>query len=276
VAINVRRLDRVVVVAGDLDALTRFYVGLGFAGDDARAAPEQASLADARIATTRALRLASQIVELVAFDPPGAAYPLPTRSTDPWFQHIALIAPDIEAAMTLLRALGGWTPISRGGMERLPERAGGVSAFKFRDPEGHPLELLAFPAGKAPEPWRGTGPGLLGYDHSAIGVHDVATSIAFWRGEMGLSLGPRTLNDGPEQAALDGLDGPVVDVVAMRPATPTPHVELLGYHARDRARPVPIGARDRAATRLMLAADGVSVPSLTRDPDGHWLHLIPA
>ncbi len=275
-AVTVRRLDRVAIVAGDTDRLTRFYVDLGFTADNARAAPEEATLAEARTATARTLRIGRQTVELVAFDPPGAAYPLPARSTDPWFQHIALIASDIDAAMGRLRATGGWTPISRAGIDRLPERAGGVSAFKFRDPEGHPLEFLAFPSGKTPEAWRGSGPGLLGYDHSAIGVTDVATSIAFWRGEMGFALGARTLNEGPEQAALDGLDAPVVDVVAMRPGTPTPHVELLGYHVGHRVKPVAVGARDRAATRLVLAADGVAAPYLTRDPDGHWLQLVRA
>ena len=275
-AIIVRRLERVVIVVGDLDATTRFYTGLGFHADDARAAPEHATLAEARFATARLLRLGTQSVELVVFDPPGAAYPLPARSTDPWFQHIALIAADIDGAMRRLGALVGWTPISRGGVDRLPKRAGGVSAFKFRDPDGHPLEFLAFPSNDTPREWQGTGSGLVGYDHSAIGVRDVATSIAFWRGEMGLLLGPRTLNEGPEQAALDGLDAPVVDVVAMQPTRPTPHVELLGYHVGHRAKAPVVGVRDRAATRLVLAADGVATPALTRDPDGHWLHLIAA
>lgn len=36
---------------------------------------------------------------------------------------------------------------------RLPESSGGVTAFKFRDPDGHPLELLAFPDGKVPSRW---------------------------------------------------------------------------------------------------------------------------
>jgi hypothetical protein len=44
----------------------------------------------------------------------------------------------------------------------------GVVTFKFRDPEGHPLELLEFPPGNMPAAWRrrqGVGP-CLGNDHS--------------------------------------------------------------------------------------------------------------
>jgi hypothetical protein len=53
-----------------------------------------------------------------------------------------------------------------------------VTAFKFRDHDGHPLELLAFPEGRVPGPGRtanGTGP-FLGVDHTAIAVRDTARS----------------------------------------------------------------------------------------------------
>jgi len=275
VALTVERLDRVVIVVGDLDRLSRFYAALGFRPDDARPAPEQAALAEAPTAVSRVMWVGEQAVELVAFDPPGADYPLPARSTDPWFQHIALVAPDIDAAMARLRAAEGWTAISRGGVSHLPRDAGRVTAFKFRDPEGHPLEFLAFPTGQAPPRWSTAGPGLLGYDHSAISVSDIARSIAFYRDELGMTLGPRTLNQGAAQAALDDVADAMVDVVAMRPVTATPHVELLGYRHAPPHFPLAAGARNGVATRLVVAANDIASPRLMRDPDGHWLQLIP-
>ena len=63
------------------------------------------------------------------------------------------------------------------GPVTLPKSAGGVTAVKFRDPEGHPLEFLQFPRGANPD-WKGTG--VMGIDHSAVSVSDVAASRRFY------------------------------------------------------------------------------------------------
>jgi len=110
-----QRLDRTAIVSANLDRLARFYTAIGFVVDDARPAPEQAVLARASSATSRFMRLGQQITELVAFNPPGAAYPRPGESSDPWFQHISLVAPDMGAAFARLSAAEGWSPISRRG-----------------------------------------------------------------------------------------------------------------------------------------------------------------
>ena len=86
------------------------------------------------------------------------------------FQHFAIVARDMRAAFERLRNFAGWTRISRGGPRRLPASSGGVTAFKFRDPEGHPIELLHFPS----------RPGALPtIDHTAISVYDAEKSIVF-------------------------------------------------------------------------------------------------
>jgi catechol 2,3-dioxygenase-like lactoylglutathione lyase family enzyme len=157
----------------------------------------------------------------------------------------------------------GFTPISLDGPQRLPEASGGVTAFKFRDPDGHPLELIQFP-----------GPDrAVGIDHSAISVADAERSIAFYTG-LGLSLGPHQVNTGPEQDRLDSLHQARVDVVALRPhAVASPHVELLGYqHPKGRAAPPGI-----PSSRLVLLVDETpdGAPSVTMyDPDGHELLLV--
>jgi len=95
-------------------------------------------------------------------------------------------------------------PISQGGPQVLPLSSGGVAAYKFRDPDGHPLELIHFPGGEPAERWAGA-PGLfLGIDHSAITVTDLDAAIGFLGGALGLTVSERGLNRGPGQARLAG------------------------------------------------------------------------
>ena len=102
----------------------------------------------------------------------------------------------------------------------LPESSGGVTAFKFRDPEGHPLELLAFPTHRTPPRWQAAAhPGLfLGIDHSAISVRNTERSLAFYR-QLGLRLSAGSLNERNEQQHLDALDRPeVIHCLRRKPA----------------------------------------------------------
>ena len=175
------------------------------------------------------------------------------------FQHFAIVVPDIAAAWARLSAAGPVHPIGRGGPQALPAASGGATAVKFRDPDGHPVEWLAFAGGNGPP---------AGIDHSAITVADADASIAFYATHMGLRCTARQVNHGPEQARLDGMTEPVVvDVVALKPAGGSPHLELLGYRPARPAAPRPAGPR---TTTLWSAA---GAPALRTDPDGH-LHLL--
>lgn len=249
-----------------------------------------------------ALTLGRQILELVAFSEPGRPYPHGSVSNDPRFQHFAIVVRSMEAAYARLRECRGWTPITSPAPQRLPASSGGVTAFKFRDPEGHPLELLEFAAGRIPPVWQalaGSGP-CLGIDHSAIVVADTQRSVDFYEGLIGFSRLASSLNRGPEQERLDALPDAVVEVTALgTPAAGPPHLELLCY--RSPASPqAPQGlpsCNDIVATRLTLemgdlsgavarlAAAGVPLISrgvtalegrpaaAIRDPDGHALLL---
>jgi catechol 2,3-dioxygenase-like lactoylglutathione lyase family enzyme len=209
----------------------------------------------------RTMSLGASRLDLDAFDSPGRSYPAAASACDPIFQHLALVTDDIEAAWRLACDAGA-TPISRGGPVELPRSAGGVTAVKFRDPDGHPLEFLQFPPGANPD-WSGVG--VLGIDHSAICVADIGASERFYTSH-GLSEGKRSLNLGPTQVALDGLDNVEVDVVPMDAPKRPPHVELLGYrHPTVSAREA-IAANDIAATRIVWRSDH---EALARDPDGH-------
>jgi catechol 2,3-dioxygenase-like lactoylglutathione lyase family enzyme len=248
------------------------------------------------------MRLGAQELELLAFDPPGRPYPPGSTASDAWFQHVAIVVSDMAAAWARLQG-APVTPITSGGPQRLPPNTGSVIAFKFRDPDGHPLELIQFPAGTGDPVWQHPAAGavFLGIDHSAIVVADIARSTEFYLRLPGLSVLSRSLNHGPEQRRLDGMSRDVVDVVSLRPAlTGTPHVELLGYRVPapgQAAAPAPV--RDIAAARLVLRVEGLSalvaslraagvrftspglVPlgdggraALVRDPDGHHLLLV--
>jgi catechol 2,3-dioxygenase-like lactoylglutathione lyase family enzyme len=169
-----------------------------------------------------------------------------------------------------------------------------VTAFKFRDPEGHPLELLAFAPGATPARWAFKSGNLcLGIDHSAISVADTGRSIAFYS-RLGLAPTASSLNVGREQEKLDNLLGAAVEVTALAPPTQAvPHVELLCYRGNFDRRQHLTNRNDVAATQLVFevkhaldaivarnsdttissstAAESEGLRILLRDPDGHLL-----
>ncbi len=233
---------------------------------------------DRRDARGVSLALGQTQVDVVGCD--GQPYPAYVPGWSPLFQHFAITTTDMAASMARLKAVGGWTAITRDGPQRLPANTGGVTAFKFCDPEGHPLELIAFPSEGA-----GTPPRI---DHSAISVADTQASVAFYQ-QLGLTIGGRSLNQGGEQDRLDDLTGVEVEVTALNLPGGGPHVELLCYrgdYRRTVALPEP---DDVAATRLAWPTDqdnlATAVPHqgacealtggvlLIRDPDGHLLEL---
>jgi catechol 2,3-dioxygenase-like lactoylglutathione lyase family enzyme len=246
------------------------------------------------------MRLGAQEVELVAFDPPGRLYPDVRTAEDEWFQHVAIVVADMEGAYTKLERLSP-ASISTDGPQLLPPNTGGVTAFKFRDPDGHPLELLHFPPGVSDSAWRhGKGLRPLGYDHSAIVVENIERSLALYTDLLGFRVGGRSLNKGVEQDRLDGLKDCVVDVVGLEPAdVPTPHVELLHYRQPPgRVPSADVRTTDIASTRQVYRVDDldslvgrleeagatfVSTGIVTlgngeraasvRDPDGHMIVL---
>jgi catechol 2,3-dioxygenase-like lactoylglutathione lyase family enzyme len=223
------------------------------------------------------LNLGRTEIEVLEFDEPGRPYPPGLPADDVRFQHFAIVVADMDRAFERLSQSRGWSAISTGGPQRLPQSSGGVTAFKFRDPDGHPLELLSFPAGHIPAPWRNIDPRrlFLGVDHSAIGIADAARSIEYYT-RLGLRVAATNINQGPEQARLDGISQPVVDVIALQPPQATPHVELLCYrraamHSRTVQR-----SNDIAASRLVFQAASRTrgqAEDLVQDPDGHFLQV---
>ena len=255
------------LVTTDLNRLARFYVGLGFAiGKRGPIDEDELGLLGVSGTGERlTLRLGQSRVNLDRFDPPGRAYPTGANAADLIFQHLALVTDNAAVAWARAKVVGA-TPISRECPVTLPTSSGGVTAVKFRDPDGHPLEILQFPPGKNAD-WTGTG--IMGIDHSAVSVADLDASRRFYA-DQGLTEGNATLNQGATQVALDGLDGVAVDVVPMQPATKTPHLELLAYRHPSGRSHAPLAADDVAATRIVWSAGR---EALICDPDGHFHQL---
>jgi catechol 2,3-dioxygenase-like lactoylglutathione lyase family enzyme len=210
-------------------------------------------------------------------------YPRGSSSSDLVFQHLAVVVADIHEAYRRLSAAEGWSAISTNGPQRLPERSGGVTAFKFRDPERHPLELLAFAPSKTPPCWQipcAADP-CLGIDHSAISVSDSVRSIAFYEA-LGFQISATSSNYGPEQARLDAQREPWVEVTALAPSAAPPQFELLCYQSTAHEVGLSLQTNDVAATRVVLAARGlggatsaVTAQLRLSDPDGHHLLIVP-
>lgn len=248
------------------------------------------------------MRLGDEFIELTEFlVPKGRPAPVDARSNDGWFQHVAIITNDMDAAYRRLREHN--VQYASSGPQRLPDwnkKASGIQAFYFRDPDGHPLEVLAFPPDKGSPKWhRPTDRLFLGIDHTAIVVSDTARSLRFYRDTLGFEVTGESENYGDEQEHLNNVFGAHVRITTLRAAS-GPGVEFLEYLAPRTGRPYP---RDEQPNDLVhwqtkirtanaedalkgLTQAGAAMVSSTvadlrsgrsaivRDPDGHAVEII--
>jgi catechol 2,3-dioxygenase-like lactoylglutathione lyase family enzyme len=305
-AAGVVGLERIVVTVSDLDRAERFYRdGLGFetVGRGEAAGEGFAHLVGLRDgrAKTLSMRLGREEVTFVKYESLGKPYPAASGSADLWFQHFAIVVSDIDRAYARLQRVG-FAPISEAGPVTLPPANGSVRAFKFRDPDGHPLELLNFPTGQGRAAWSGSADRLfLGIDHSAISVADTARSEGFYGKLLGMAIAYRSVNRGPTQEDLDGTFGAVVQITGLRPPEESgPGVEFLEYRTPATGRPAPADTQSNDIVHVELAfgvddldglitklrdarvpfvspdavnlADGMRA-AMVRDPDGHAIVL---
>ena len=244
------------------------------------------------------MQLGGEALELREFlAPRGRAFPEDSRGNDRWFQHVAIVVSDMDAAYAKLRAHR--VAHASTGPQRLPDwnpNAAGIEAFYFRDPDGHFLELIAFPKGKGDPRWQQAGGRLfLGIDHTAIVVGDTEASLGFYRDALGLRVAGGSENWGTEQEHLNNVFGARLRITTLRAAA-GPGVELLEYLAPQGGRPRPADARandllhwetalvspdveavsrrlGRPAVRLPDATLGYDSGFLAADPDGHVLRI---
>lgn len=306
-----RAVGGVAITVENMDRALAFYSDVLFfekVSDVQQSGPEIERLlgvAGARIRVVT-MRLGAERIELVEhLGRKGRPFPVDARSNDRWFQHIAIIVNDMDQAYLWLRR----HRVSQTSPEpqRLPDwnpNAGGIRAFYFKDPDGHALEILQFPAGKGDARWqRPSDRVFLGIDHTAIVVGDTETSLRFYRDALGLRIVGASENYGPEQERLNNVAGARLRITTLR-AAEGPAIELLEYLAPRDGRPYPRDAmandlvrwqtllltRDaEAASARLSAASGTAVgPAIesisdaaagfrrgiaSQDPDGHAVQL---
>ena len=310
--IHIRSIGPVITTVSDMDRSVEFYSRvLTFEKvTDAEVAGDELEhlfgVFGSRARIVR-MRLGGESIELVQFlAPRGRPIPVDSRSNDLWFQHFAVIVSDMDRAYAVLRENN--VEHASSGPQRLPDwnkNAGGIEAFYFKDPDGHPLEILHFPAGKGDPKWQAkTGRVFLGIDHTAIAVANTDASLRFYRDLLGLRVAGESENYGTEQEHLNNVFGARLRITALR-APSGPGIELLEYLSpRDgRAYPSDERANDLVHRETELEAESVdsiaaplraaAVPFVSsgpttfhegklgfttglvvRDPDGHALGIV--
>lgn len=188
------------------------------------------------------LQLGDEFIELMEYlNVEGKPIPKDSQSNDLWFQHLAIVVSDIDRAYARLCSFP-IDPISTEPQTIPPENkeAAGVRAFKFKDIDGHNLELIWFPPDKGQEKWHQKGDRLfLGIDHSAIAISNTEQSLQFYRGLLGMQVNGGSLNQGETQVRLDNLPEAKVKITALRPVQGGLGIELLDYLVTPKGRPIP-------------------------------------
>ena len=252
------------------------------------------------------LRLGDEFIELTEYlAPKGRPIAAGARSNDRSFQHIAIIVSDMDKAYAWLRQ--NKVEHASSGPQRLPDwnrNASGIRAFYFKDPDGHPLEILQFPPDKGAEKWHRPSDKLfLGIDHTAIVVGDTEASMRFYRDLLGMRIAGEGENYGTEQEHLNNVFGAHLRITSLR-AGSGPGIELLEYLSPRDGNPFPLDehandvihrqtvlvtrSTDQAArvlhsAKVNFVSSGVIANQMdelgfraafiVRDPDGHSVEI---
>lgn len=188
------------------------------------------------------LQLGDELIKLMEYlNIKGKPIPKDSQSNDLWFQHLAIVVSDMDRAYAQVCSFP-IEPISV-APQTIPlsnEASAGVRAFKFKDPDGHDLELIWFPPDKGQDKWHQNKNRLfLGIDHSAIAISNTEQSLHFYSDLLGMQVDSRSLNRGTTQALLDDLPrADKVQITGLRPVQGGLGVELLNYIVPSKARPI--------------------------------------
>jgi catechol 2,3-dioxygenase-like lactoylglutathione lyase family enzyme len=273
---GVREVGPIGLTVADLDRQLHFYTNtlpfelVSISGERGR---EQEALLGLKSVKLRVatLKLGDERITLTEhLGRQGRHIPQDSRSFDRWFQHIAIVVSDMDAAYARLLA-HKVTHVST-APQTLPawnKDAGGIKAFYFRDPEDHVLEIIWFPPGKGDPRWQrqraasvapadpssnptagnvrtaGGTPGstlFLGIDHTAIVVSDTDRSLAFYRDQLGFRVAGGAHNYGTEQEHLNQVFGARLRITALK-AERGPGIEFLEYIAPPGGRGLPADSK---------------------------------
>lgn len=238
------------MTVSDLDRSVEFYTRvldfekLGEEEQFGDAYERSVGLFAARSRTAK-LNMGDEVIELTEFlTPRGRVVPSDSASNDHWFQHIAIIVSNMDTAYQKLKKhkVRHLSP----SPQRLPDwnkNAGGIEAFYFADPDGHPLEILHFPPDKGDAKWhRTTNKLFLGIDHTAIVVSDTDHSLKLYRDQLGMRVAGTSENYGPEQERLNAVFSARLHITTMK-ADQGPGIEFLEYVSPHTGRSAPVDTK---------------------------------
>jgi len=270
---RVTGVETVGFTVADADRSSAFYVR---ALDFAKVSDDTKSVNGSRVRVVR-MQLGEEQIELTQYlNAPGKPFPADSRGNDRWFQHVAIITRDMDKAYARLRE--NHVRHASNAPQTLPawnKNAANIKAFYFRDPDGHFLEVLQFPADKGLAKWHRNGNDLfMGIDHTAIVVADTDESLRLYRDQLGMKVAGESDNYGVEQEHLNGVFGAHLRITALR-AESGPGIELLEYLSPLDGRPYPMEARANDLvhweTRLAASMERNVTEHAETDPDGHVL-----
>ncbi|HEY9641531.1 MAG TPA: VOC family protein [Coleofasciculaceae cyanobacterium] len=310
-SLQIQRIRAVGLTVSDVDRSTDFYTkALGFetvsditVEGDNYSYLEKIPNARIRIVT---LRLGDEQIRLMQYlNITGQPIPADSQSNDLWFQHLAIVVSDMDGAYAHLKSF----PIE--SISTTPQTippgntaAAYIQAFKFKDPDRHPLELIWFPPGKGQEKWHQKSNRLfLGMDHTAIAIANTEQSLQFYCDLLGMQVDGGSFNWRETQARMDDLPNAKVKITALRPIQGGLGIELLDYIQPADGRPIPVDlqSNDLAHVQVELIVSDLSLlgnvlqhhnipavpfPSvmlsdrgfqqgcLVKDPTGHALLLV--
>jgi len=253
------------------------------------------------------MKLGDELIELTEYlAPQGRPIPVDWRSNDHAFQHIAIVVSDMDKTYQQLRSHK--VRHTSTGPQTIPasnKAAAGIRAFYFKDPDGHHLEIIYFPAGKGDPRWQNSNGRLfLGIDHTAIAVSSTERGLKYYRDLLGLRVADESMNSGTEQEHLNNVAGARLHITGLR-ASSGPGIEFLEYLKPRDGRPAPVDSRANdlwhwqrtlatpdaaeAAQKIRAAQGRIVSPQvaqlhekslgfgkgfLARDPDSHGLQVV--
>ncbi len=249
--LQVQRIRAIGLTVSNIECSQHFYIqalGFQFVSDITVNEPEFCQLEGIPNTAIRivTLKLGDECIELMQYLAlKGEPIPDDSRSNDLWFQHFAIAVNNMDRAYAHLHPF--LTESISPEPQTIPpsnQASAGIRAFKFKDPDRHPLEIIWFPPEKGQAKWhqapnRDGDRLFLGIDHSAITVADTEQSLRFYRDLLGMQIDGGSLNEGETQAQLDGLAEAKVRVTSLRPAKGGLGMELLDYLTPKDARPMP-------------------------------------
>jgi catechol 2,3-dioxygenase-like lactoylglutathione lyase family enzyme len=261
------------------------------------------------------LSLGQEVLELWSFENNKEAsnkqiaaqtIPPDSQSNDLWFQHICIVVTNLNQAFEMGTNKAKQISTSPQILPSWNQAAANIKAVKFKDPIGHAIEILEFPADKGDQRWHiANAPLFMGIDHTAIGISDTKQSLDFYQGLLGLNLAGESINYGQEQDDMDGLANTKVFISSLQPEERGMGIEFLDYQKpnpqrRQRINPKSTDINEWRTTMIVeniaelhqkisqtIAANsqGPLIPLppqlwggnqgfQVRDPDGHAILLI--